>query len=212
MPLGRRCVQDRRERRLAAARLILEQGANAKREIERQCYRPVGGAEAVPVQRSRRERRRNRNQSTDRPAFQEYLTMIRDNIPRRAILVARSHTVSVEAMTEIAGVEPDATRAKGSIRAAAKVQIPAKEHSWQIREYAESEVPLEEVIDRLFKRVLPMRDSFIALREAGCELTLDLVHIMSESDPHGPGFCLETDVVHFLAEIDASVDVDQYLR
>jgi hypothetical protein len=131
--------------------------------------------------------------------------------PRRAALRAFSQTVMVEAMSALAGVAPDSARGKGQIRPEAAFPIPAKEHSWEIRELGEREVPLEALIDRLFARALRMRESFIALRKAGCEIKLDLVQWMSDSDPHGPGFFLDVDVVHFLAEIDAVVDVDQYV-
>lgn len=56
-----------------------------------------------------------------------------------------------------------------------------------------------------------MRESFIALREAGCEIKLEMVQWMSASDPHGPGFTLDANILHFLADIDAVIDVDQYL-
>ncbi|GAA2147298.1 DUF4279 domain-containing protein [Glycomyces algeriensis] len=134
-----------------------------------------------------------------------------DIVPRLAALVAWSEVQSVEEMSKIAGIAPDISLGKGQIRSGSIVSIPAKESSWKIREFGDREVPLEEVIDRLFVRVFRMRESFIALREAGCEITLELVQWMSESDPHGPGFHLDAGMLHFLAEIDAEVDVDLYL-
>lgn len=132
-------------------------------------------------------------------------------IPRRAVLVAWSEVLSVEEMSKIAGISPDISQGKGQIRLGSIVSIPAKESSWEIREFAAREVPLENVIERLFARVFGMRESFVALRAAGCEITLRLVQWMSESDPHGPGFVLDTSILHFLAEIDAVVDVDLYV-
>jgi hypothetical protein len=134
-----------------------------------------------------------------------------DIIPRLAALVASSEVLSVEEMSKIAGISPDISRSKGQIRTGSIVSIPAKESSWKIRECGDRIVPLEEIIDRLFKRVFRVRESFVALREARCEITLELVQWMSESDPHGPGFALDTKILHFLSEIDAVVDVDLYV-
>lgn len=131
--------------------------------------------------------------------------------PRKASLVAYSQTVTVESMSAAAGVAPDRARSKGQIRPEAIVPIPAKKHSWEILEVGEREVPLEVLIDRLFVRAFRMRESFIALREAGCDIVLSLMQWMSDSDPHGPGFALDVEVLHFLAEIDAFVDVDLYV-
>jgi hypothetical protein len=131
--------------------------------------------------------------------------------PRKASLVACSPMVTVESMSAVAGVAPDRACCKGQVRPEAIVPIPAKEHSWEILEVGEREVPLEVLIDRLFVRAFRMRESFTALREAGCDIVLSLMQWMSDSDPHGPGFALDVEVLHFLAEIGALVDVDLYV-
>jgi hypothetical protein len=125
------------------------------------------------------------------------------------MLVAFSDTLSVATMTAIAGITPDSSRCKGGLGAI--VPVPAKEHSWEIGETGGRDVPLEAVIDRLFKRVLRTRESFIALRAAECSFKVELVQWMSASDPHGPGFVLDAEVLQFLAELGAFVDVDQYI-
>jgi hypothetical protein len=135
--------------------------------------------------------------------------MSSDGRARRANLVAFSDTLSVAMMTAIAGITPDSSRSKGDLGTI--VPVAAKEHSWEISETGGRDVPLEVVIDRLFKRAFPMRESFFALRAAGCRFKVELVQWMSASDPHGPGFALDTDVLQFLAELGAFVDVDQYV-
>ncbi|MBO3732401.1 DUF4279 domain-containing protein [Glycomyces niveus] len=92
--------------------------------------------------------------------------------PRRAALRAFSQTVTVEAMSALAGVAPDSARGKGQIRPEAAFPIPAKEHSWEIRELGEREMPLEALIDRLFVRALRMRESFLAEIDAAVDVDL----------------------------------------
>ena len=131
---------------------------------------------------------------------------------RIAAIVALSDVLAPEEMSELAGLQPDKWRRKGEIRPEAKFPRPARESSWQLRETADSSMSLSEVIEKLTARALAGRESLLRLAEAGCVVKLDIVHWISPADPHGPGFVLEPQLVSLLAELGATVDVDQYLE
>ncbi|WP_416904401.1 DUF4279 domain-containing protein [Micromonospora echinospora] len=137
--------------------------------------------------------------------------MINSERTRTAALVVVSHVLSVDDISDLVGCGPDRSRSKGSVRSGAVVPIPAKETSWELCEQADRSVPLSNLLDRLSEKVLPLRGSFVGLVDAGCAFKLTLVQWISEADPSGPGFWLDADLLKFLAEVGASVDVDQYV-
>jgi hypothetical protein len=137
--------------------------------------------------------------------------MTDNEFTRTAALVVVTQTLSVEEISSLVGCQPDRSRSKGDVRPGAVVPIPAKETSWELCERAGQSVPLSDLLERLSERILPLRDPFLGLVDAGCTFKLALVQWISEDDPHGPGFALNAELLGFLAEVQAVLDVDQYV-
>ena len=138
--------------------------------------------------------------------------MTDNEFARSASLVVITQTLSVEEISSLVGCQPDRSRGKGDVRPGAVFPIPVKETSWELRERADQSVALSTLIERISERILPLRDRFLGLVDAGCTFKLALVQWISEDDPHGPGFVLDAKLMGFLAEIQAVLDVDQYVR
>lgn len=137
--------------------------------------------------------------------------MADNEFARSASLVVITQTLSVEEISSLVGCQPDRSRGKGAVRPGAAFPIPAKETSWELRERADQSVALSTLIERISERIVPLRDRFLGLVDAGCTFKLEIVQWISGDDPHGPGFALDVELLGFLAEIQAVVDVDQYV-
>jgi hypothetical protein len=124
---------------------------------------------------------------------------------QRAAFVICSELMSVDQMTSIMGYSADFSLAKGAIREGARARIPARQSSWEIREDADS---VTEAIERLFRRLRPVRDKLRELRDLGCSARFSIVQrVVPESDL---GFAIDAEDVRLLADAGAFIDIDQY--
>lgn len=127
-------------------------------------------------------------------------------------MVIVSQEVTVAEMTEVLGVTPDQALEAGTVPRGTRRRIPAKENSWELFEQADASVDMSDVIDGLGRRVTPLQPGLVELKNRGCVVKLDIVQWVTPADPVGPGFVLESAIIELLAEVGASVDVDQYVE
>ena len=135
-----------------------------------------------------------------------------DNPARLVALVVVSDSKSVAELSHMLGAQADVGRDIGTVRSDLPVRIPARETSWEMREWSDSTGDASELIDRLFRRAMSLRERLVALSTAGCVMKLNIVQWIASADASGPGVSLDPAVVKFLAEINAAVDVDQYVE
>lgn len=122
-----------------------------------------------------------------------------------AYFVISSQWVSVDHMTAIVGHSGDFTRAQGAVPEGRDARLAAKESSWEIREDADS---VSEAVERLFRRLRPLRDNIRELCDLGCLTKFAIVQYFApESDL---GFAIDSEDVQLLADLGAFIDIDQY--
>jgi hypothetical protein len=131
---------------------------------------------------------------------------------RVAAFVISSESQTVDDITAHVGVPPNRSLNKGGVRDGSATRIPARFHSWELREEVASELPLQEAVDALFRRLLPLLEPLRRLLSAGCSYSVEIVQWISAEDPHGPGFGLGKDAIAFMAQISADLDIDQYVQ
>jgi hypothetical protein len=130
---------------------------------------------------------------------------------RLAALVVASRAVSADEISAALSVVPDRLLRIGEVSPRLRVPVPARTNTWAIESAGDAASALQEHLDAVLRRAMPLAEPLRELRARDCVIKLDLVQWISADDPEGPGFALDADQVGFLSAIGAVVDVDQYL-
>jgi Domain of unknown function (DUF4279) len=131
--------------------------------------------------------------------------------PRRAYLAIESESMSPDQISEVLQVQPDEAVAKGTVPANSPTGRPARRTAWKLIEEGSASIGVSFLIEALYKRIFPFRDAMKRLNYEGCDIFLRVVLYHSVADEGSRGFALDPPLIKLLAEIGASIDVDQYL-
>lgn len=137
--------------------------------------------------------------------------MANEPAPRRTALTVVSAGHHVDELTRIIGFAADWTQAKGEPDRNSRLPRVATESVWEVVEEGSSAVPLDDLLRRLHGRVEASREGLRHLVSDGSVVKLSVVQWISPLDEIGPGFSLAPDLLEFLSDVGAFVDVDQYL-
>jgi Domain of unknown function (DUF4279) len=131
--------------------------------------------------------------------------------PRRAFLTVISETMTSGQITDFVGVQPDEAVDKGEVAPNSIGGRPSKWTIWKLIEQGSASVDISQLLNALHGRILHIEPLLKNLRETGCEIILQLALYHSLSDETGGGFMRDVPLLRSLADIGASVDVDQYI-
>lgn len=146
--------------------------------------------------------------------------MVTLRIKQHVYFSVRSERLPAEAIAERLGLEPDATRVRGS-RVSGPRPVP-RSHSWQIHLENDKNGHLDDLIDELLVRLRPVEEPLAKLtRELRtAEGTTALLTIVRYFDAKGGvldgyqhrllGLDLQPDVIAFLSRVGAGIWVDEY--
>jgi uncharacterized protein DUF4279 len=119
--------------------------------------------------------------------------------------------MTADQISDVTGVQPDRAVTKGEVDPCSVTGRPAKWTMWRLIEQGSSSADISELVSALHRRISPIVPGLKKLRQSGCDIVFQFALYHSYADEGGRGFALEAPLLKSLADIGASVDVDQYV-
>lgn len=126
-------------------------------------------------------------------------------------LLCLSDVRTPQEIASFAGICPDKAVVKGQVAEGPLSGRPAAEHSWILSAEGDDGTAVEALVEEVYERARVGREKLAALASTDCDFVLRIVTYATKDDRVSPGFVLSEDVVSFLAEVKAFVDIDLYV-